>query len=178
MEIPIELVPLNCLRCGTPLLAEVDEVAWACEQCEQGQQLGDQGLRLLEIHYAQGITPTQKGRPFWVCEGRVTLQRDTYGSGKSDKESQQFWSQPRNFIIPAFSYPVQKFSDDGLQWLQNPPPMQPGPSVRFEPVTVASEDVRVWAEFLVVALEARRKDKIKKVAFTLDLGEPQLWILP
>lgn len=178
MEIPIELVPLNCLRCGTPLPAEIDEVAWACEQCEQGQQLEDAGLRLLEIHYAQGIAAPQKGHPFWVCEGRVTLQRDTYGSGNSHKESQQFWSQPRKFVIPAFPYPVQKFAIDGLHWLQNPPLMQPGPVARFEPVTVPVGDVRVWAEFLVVALEARRKDKIKKVAFDLVLSEPQLWIFP
>jgi len=178
METPIELVPLNCLRCGTPLPAEIDEVAWVCEECEQGQQLGHQGLRPLEIHYDQRITPTQKGRAFWVCEGRVTLQRETYGSGKSDKESQQFWSQPHKFIIPAFPYPVQEFASDGLQWLQNPPLMEPGPLARFDPVTVPVEDVQVWAEFLVVAFEAQRKDKIKKVAFSLELSEPHLWILP
>jgi hypothetical protein len=178
MEIPVELVPLNCIRCGTPIPANIEEVAWVCEQCEQGQQLGNQGLQPLEIHYAQGIAPTQKGNPFWVCEGRVTIQRETYGSGKSDQESQQFWSQPREFIIPAFSYPVEKFASDGVEWLQTPPRMQAGPLARFDPVTVPAEDVQVWAEFLVVAIEANRKDKIKKVAFSLDLGEPQLWILP
>ena len=178
MEVPVELVPLNCIRCGMPLPAEVDEVAWVCEQCEQGQQLGEAGLLPLEIHYSQEISPHQKGRPFWVGEGRVTLQRDTFGRGQSEKDSQQFWSQPHKFIIPAFLYPLDEFSRLGLQWLQTPPVLQPGLRVRFESVTVPAEDVQIWAEFLVVALEAERKDKIKKLAFTLDLGEPQLWVLP
>jgi hypothetical protein len=178
MEIPVELVALNCLRCGTPIPAEIEEVAWVCEQCDQGQQLGNDGLLPLEIHFSQGIAPNQKGKPFWLCEGRVTLQRDTYGREKSKTESQQFWSQPRKFVIPAFDYPVDKFSNDGVRWLQSPPDLQPGPVSLFEPVTMAVEDVRVWAEFLVMALEAARKDKVKKIQFNLELSEPQLWILP
>ena len=178
MEVPVELIALNCIRCGTPIPAEIEEVAWVCEQCDQGQQLGDEGLRPLEIHYAQGIAPNQKGKPFWVCEGRVTLQRDTYGRERSKKESQQFWSQPRKFVIPAFPYPVEKFSNDGVRWLQKPPSLQPGPVSQFEPVTVAVEDVRTWADFLVMALEAARKDKVKKIQFKLELTEPELWILP
>ena len=178
MEVPVELIALNCIRCGTPIPAEIDEVAWACEQCDQGQQLGESGLLPLEIHYAQGIAPNQKGKPFWVCEGRVTLQRDTYGQAKSETEAQQFWSQPRKFVIPAFLYPVDEFSNDGVRWLQNPPMLQPGPVAQFEPATVAVEDVRTWAEFLVMALEAARKDKVKTIEFKLALLEPQLWILP
>ena len=178
MEIPVELVALNCIRCGTPIPAEVEEVAWVCEQCDQGQQLGENGLLPLEIHYAPGITPNQKGKPFWVCEGNITLQRDTYGRAKSEKEAQQFWNQPRKFVIPAFPYPVDEFANDGIYWLQNPKILKSGPVVQFEPVTVPAEDVRIWAEFLVMALEADRKDKVKKIQFKLELADPQLWILP
>lgn len=178
METPVELVPLNCIRCRTPIPADFDEVAWVCQQCEQGQQLGDSGLLPLEVHYSQEIAPNQTGKPFWICEGRVTLQRDTYGRGKSNKDAQQFWSQTHKFIIPAFPYPLEKFTTEGVRWLVNPPEMRPGPMARFEPVTVAVEDVQVWAEFLVVALEAERKDKVKEIAFTLELDEPLLWVLP
>ena len=178
MEVPVELVPLNCIRCGSAISAEIDEVAWVCNQCDQGQQLGSDGLIPLAIHYSQGITPPKKGRPFWVSEGLVTLQRDTYGRGKSDSDSRQFWGQPREFIIPAFPYPLDEFSRVELQWLQSPPALQPGPVVEFESVTVAAEDVPVWAEFLVVALEAERKDKVKTINFQLEMNEPQLWVLP
>ena len=179
METPVELVPLNCIRCGTSIPAEVDEVAWVCDQCDQGQQLGEDGLIPLEIHYAQGIKPSQKGHPFWVVEGRVTIDRKTYGTfGKKTKDALRFWEQPRQFIIPAFPYLVDEFSRNGVQWLHNPPTMQPGPVARFEPVTVAAEDVSAWAEFLVMALEAERKDKVKTLKFTLKLSDPQLWVLP
>jgi hypothetical protein len=178
MEVPVELVPLNCIRCGTSIPAEIEEVAWVCDQCEQGQQLGRDGLVPLEIHYSQGITPPQKGRPFWVSAGRVTIQRDTYGRAKSEKEAQQFWGQPRQFFIPAFPVPLDEIYRLGIRWLQQPPNMQPGPVTDFEPVIVAAEDVPVWAEFLVVALEAERKDKVKTVDFQLEMVEPQLWVLP
>lgn len=179
METPVELVPLNCIRCGTPIPAEIEEVAWICDQCEQGQQLGDDGLIPLEVHYAQGIAPTHKGRPFWVVEGHVAIDRKTYGTfGKKTKDALRFWEQPRKFIIPAFPYPVDKFSRNGVEWLQNPPALQPGSVVDFVPVTVAAADVKVWAEFLVLALEAERKDKVKNVNFKLDLAAPQLWVLP
>jgi hypothetical protein len=179
METPVELVPLNCIRCGTSIPADVNEVAWACKQCDQGQQLGEQGLIPLQIHYSQGIKSSQKGRPFWVCEGRVSIDRNTYGTfGKKTKDALQFWEQPRPFIIPAFPYPLDEFSRKGVQWLQKPPVLQPGPVADFDPVVVAADDVSAWAEFLVIALEAERKDKVKKIAFRLDLGEPLLWVLP
>ena len=98
--------------------------------------------------------------------------------GKKTKDALRFWEQPRRFIIPAFPYPVDEFARKGVQWLQNPPVLQPGPVVDFDPVVVAAEDVSAWAEFLVMALEAERKDKVKKVAFRLELEEPLLWILP
>lgn len=178
METPIQLLPLNCIRCGTPIPAAPDEVAWACENCGQGQQLQADGLHPLEIHYAQGIPASRKGRPFWVCEGRVTLKRDTYGRGKARGESARFWYAPRKFVIPAFDYPLEDFTRDGVRWLSAPPEMEPGPAVPFEPVTVPTEDVQPWAEFLIVAVEAGFKDKIKNLTFNLQLSPPQLWILP
>jgi hypothetical protein len=179
METPVELVPLNCIRCGTSIPAEVDEVAWVCGQCEQAQQLGEDGLLPLQIHYSQEITPSQRGYPYWVSEGRITIDRDTYGTfGKKTNEALRFWEVPRQFIIPAFPYPLHEFTRVGVQWLRTPPALQPGQAADFEPVTVAADDVGAWAEFLVMALEAERKDKVKKIEFNLRLGEPQLWILP
>ena len=179
METPVELVPLNCIRCGAPIPAEIEEVAWVCRQCEKGQQLSDDGLIPLQVTYSSRVAPDQKGRPFWVCEGQVTLNRRTYGSSsKQNQDALHFWEQPRTFIVPAFSYTLGEFSPVGIKWLQNPPAMDPGLIVDFEPITVAAEDVSDWAEFLVFALEAERSDKVKKIEFNLKLEEPKMWILP
>jgi hypothetical protein len=180
MSEPVQLIALQCIRCGTSLPAEIEEVAWACEQCGQGMRLHEEDVLIpLEIRYAAEIQPPKKGRPFWVCEGRVTLKRQTYGvfSGKTG-QAQEFWSQPRRFFIPAFHYPLDEFTRVGVQWLQKHPTLQAGEPSPFEPVTISPDDVSVWAEFLVMALEAERKDKVKSVSFSLELDEPELWIFP
>jgi len=38
--------------------------------------------------------------------------------------------------------------------------------------------MRPLAEFIVLGLEAARKDKLMSVEFGLDLESPELWILP
>ena len=40
------------------------------------------------------------------------------------------------------------------------------------------DDVLAAAEFIVIAIEAERKDKIKSIDFELKLSKPVLWILP
>ncbi|MBN1668776.1 MAG: hypothetical protein JW862_16900 [Anaerolineales bacterium] len=180
MSAPVELVPLNCLRCGFALPAALDEIAWVCSQCGQGQRLHPlEGLQPLEVHYAAGIVPPKKGRPYWVSTGQVSLQRETYsGLGKQTGQAESFWSQPRRFYIPAYDFQLDEFTRLGVDWLAQQPELQAGPAASFEPVTVLAEDVPAWAEFLVMALEAERKDKVKSVNFSLQLEPPQLWILP
>jgi hypothetical protein len=38
--------------------------------------------------------------------------------------------------------------------------------------------VRATAEFIVMAVEAERKDDLKEIRFKLELDPPILWILP
>jgi hypothetical protein len=137
------------------------------------------GLTPLEVHYAAGIPPNAPGKPYWVAEGRVTLSRYSYGSGsKEAQEAELFWSQPRRFIIPAFAAPLEALLSQAIQRLLQPPALQPGSPARFEPVTASVEDVQPAAEFIVMAIEAGRKDKAKKIDFTLQLSSPELWVLP
>jgi hypothetical protein len=178
----VELIPLRCLRCDTPVPAEPDEIAWACERCGQGMLL-DESLSLapLEIHTVAGIPAGTAGRPFWVASGRVTLGRDTYGSswlGNKTGEAERFWSQPRPFTIPAFACALDDLLAMGAHLILNPPPLKPGPAAPFQPVILPPADLPALAEFVVLALEAGRRDQLKKVEISVNLGEPELWILP
>jgi hypothetical protein len=177
---PVELIPLVCLRCSTPVPAETDEIAWVCAQCGQGLCLDEQqGLVPLEVNYAAGIPPNATGKPFWVAEGTVTLQRQSFGSsGKQAGEAQAFWSQPRCFFIPAFNSSLEDLLAQGTRLLLQPPDLQSGQAARFEPVTLHPLDVNAAAEFLVMAIEAGRPDKLKEIDFNLQLSPPVLWILP
>ncbi len=179
MAAPVELVPLNCTRCGTPVPAAPGEIAWACRECGRGLHLHEEeGLLPLEIQYHQGVRPGETGSPFWVAEGRVEVARDTYGWGSKDGEARDFWEQPRWFFIPAFTCEVDQLVSLGTMYLRRPRALDPGPPVPFLPVTLSAEDVPPYAQFLVVAIEAERKDNIKEIDFKLMLGPRELWILP
>jgi hypothetical protein len=176
----IALAPLVCLHCSTPIPAETDERAWVCAQCGQGMALDTQkGLLPLQVYYAEGIPPNTPGKPFWVSQGQVTLERDVYrSSGRSAQEAGQFWSQPRRFIIPAYPTSQEDLLAQAARFLLQPPALKPGSPAGFEPVTLSMEDIQPVAEFIVMAIEAGRKDMLKNIRFTLKLTLPTLWIMP
>jgi len=178
MARPIELIPLLCLQCSARLPAQPGETAWVCAQCGQGQQLDEKaGLLPLSVHYAAGIEPASGGSPYWVVEGQAVIDRKTY-SGNEERAAFQFWNQARRFIIPAFDCSLEMLLTQGMAFLRQPPPLAEGAPAPFSPVTLARDDVSSVAEFIVVAIEAERKDKVKEIQFKLTLGDPVLWILP
>lgn len=178
MDRRVELVPLVCMQCGTPIPAEPDQVAWACGQCGQGMLLdNNQGLVGLKISYSADIPAGGSGKPYWVVEGKVMLNRETY-RGDNNRESQQFWSQPRRFFVPAFACPLDTLVQLGAAYLAKSPEYQKGTPAPFDPVVLSMEDVRYALEFIVVGIEAGRKDIMKGVKFSLELTQPELWVLP
>lgn len=180
MDPPINLIPLVCIQCGTQIPADPEETAWVCGQCGQGMLLDDEkGLTPLEIHYAAGIPAQAKGRPYWVAQGQVALQRESYSGGsKEASQAQQFWSQPHTFFIPAFTCTLEDLLAQSARLLLQPPALQAGASTAFEPVTTSPDEIQPIAEFIVMAIEADRRDQVKHVEFTLQLSTPVLWVLP
>lgn len=174
---PIELIPLVCLKCSLPVPAGPDEVAWVCSQCGQGMFLDDEkGLLPLEVCYSAAIPPNTPGKPYWFAQGKVSLQRQTY-QGNQDGEAQSFWSQPRSFFVPAYASSLEDLLAEGTRLLRQPPPLNPGSPAHFAPVILHVDDVQATADFIVMAIEADRQDKLKEVDFSLELSPPALWIL-
>ena len=179
----ISLIPLLCPNCRTALPAQVDELIWRCPQCGQGWQLAEDnpelefGLAPLAIQCSARLDPRVHGRPFWVAEGRVAVQRETF-SGNQGREAEAFWAQPRRFCVPAFTCPLETLVELGMELIKAPPELQAGPPAPFTAVTLPRADVKDMAEFIVVGLEAGRRDQLKSVQFSLQLAEPELWILP
>lgn len=177
MDAPIELVPLLCVKCETPVPAEIAQVAWVCQRCGQGLLLDEAvGLVELKVNYSAGIPQGSTGKPYWVVEGQARLQREQF-SGNQNAEAQLMWAQPRQFIIPAYTCSLELLLQQGPDFLQKPPFLQPGSAVPFLPVTLPPADIRPLAEFIVVAIEAERRDMLKKVEVSVQLSEPELWIL-
>lgn len=183
---PVRLVPLVCVKCQAPVPAEPAEVAWVCEQCSQGLLLnlnpgsgaGETAVRALDVFFAQDIQPGLRGRPFWVTQGRVALtERATY-KGDEGRAAQAFWSGPRLFYIPAWEATLDEIIEMGVWLMKNSPSMTPGTRTPFLPVVTPPEDVRALAEFIVVNIEAERRDYLKTLRFNLEFEPPQLWVLP
>lgn len=185
MDRQIALIPLICLRCSTPIPANPEEVAWVCSNCGQAMSLDEEsGLLPQLVYYSADIPPDTPGKPYWVAQGQVTLQRYSYGSDKGQREeAQHFWGQPRRFFLPAYQANLEQLLSQGIRYLLQPPQLTEaqvpaGSTVHFAPITMDIRDVRKAAEFLVVAIEAARPDKLKELTFDLDLSPPNLWILP
>jgi len=176
-------VPLLCVRCQFPIQAQVDEVAWICQQCGQGLGLdetpsGKTAALPLDFFFSSSIPQGQTGRPFWVCNGRVTItQRMTY-KGNESNASQAFWSSPHLFFFPAYAASLDDVVRLGVDLLKNPVSMDPGPIMPFSPVVTPPTDLGSLAEFMVMTIEAGRKDAMKRLEFSIDLAAPELWVLP
>jgi predicted RNA-binding Zn-ribbon protein involved in translation (DUF1610 family) len=178
MDQTVVLTPLLCVKCSAPLPAEPDQAAWVCPVCGQANYLDEEkGLQPVQGYYSTGIKPGAVGRPFWLAEGRVSVQRTTFGSAKNE-QAQQFWAQPRSFFIPAYRASLEALLTRAGELIANPPTLQAGPQAHFEPVVLAMQDIQAAAEFIVVAIEAGRSDRLKTVDMKLQLSAPVLWILP
>ena len=181
MTNPVELIPLRCLRCSTPVPAAPDQVAWACAQCGQGLLLEeDHGLAYLTINYSTAIKPNAAGRPFWACAGHVFVERETFsgGSERIEQEAQDYWREGRQFFIPAYTAPLEDLLAQALQLLQHPPEPSQGSPAAFAPVVLSPTDLTAAAELVVLAVEASRKDKLRFAQVKVVLESPSLWILP
>jgi hypothetical protein len=137
------------------------------------------GLVSQEICFSDALNRDMIGKPFWVTRGEVTLEREVY-SGNESGISEKFWSQPRWFFIPAYEVNLEDLLSKGVELLRNPPQLAPcsQSDIKFLPVVMPPSDVFPLVEFIVVSIEADRKDYLRQVKFNLSLTSPELWILP
>jgi hypothetical protein len=181
MTSSIELIPLLCMNCETPVPAENNQVAWSCTRCGQGLLLDEnEGLVAQEIHYAPSRSSDQKGKPFWVTRGQVSLERDAHQEwfDRSQKQAGKFWGETKLFVIPAFTLPLEELIDLSIKIFSDPPEFAEGPNMPFIPVTLSPIDISSLVEFIVLAVEAGRKDKVKRLDISVTLEKPTLWIFP
>ncbi len=176
---PVRLIPLLCTRCQAPIPAQPDEVAWVCQQCGQGLLIdGQSGATPLEFFFSDRIQPSLTGRPFWVSTGRVVIQRRETYRGDEGRAAQQFWAAPRLFYVPAWAATLDEIVSIGVDLLKNPAAMQTGSPAPFLPVVTLPVDIQAMAEFMILSIEAERRDALKRVDFQVTLEPPQMWVLP
>jgi len=186
----MKLLLLRCPNCQEPLLPEGEDVVVGCGNCFTAVSLNETGLNPIEVKYAASqfddrhdADVTEEWVPFWVFNGRVTItQRDTQGGNRSARnDSEQFWGVPRRLYVPAWNLSMPAAREMGQTFVQQQTNLIAIPrpqNVLLKAATVTPEDALKLLEFIIISIEAGRKDWLKKFNFRLETGEPELWALP
>ncbi len=179
----MKLLALRCPQCEQPLTPENDHIITLCDHCYTAIHIGDEGLAPISIRYASPVAGAKITRwsPFWIFKGRVhILQRQTQG-GHSERESKLLWDKPRSLYVPAWELSMATAQNVGSLMIEQQPIYQVGPQpakIQLVPITVTAADALKLLEFIVLAIETRRSDWLKKLDFRLEVDQPELWALP
>jgi hypothetical protein len=182
----MKLIPLRCPNCNEPLKPDNDTVVFGCTNCHTPVHISPDGPKKVAIRYAiwsKDKSNTQIWVPFWVFEGQVQiLRRDTQGGSRSSsKDSKKMWGVPRRLYVPAWDLSLHTAQEVGSKMTQRQPAMQfiePPADRELVSASVTQADALNLLEFIVLAIEARRRDWLKDLKFKLNVGEPELWGLP
>ncbi len=185
----MKLLALRCPHCALALAPGETDVVVCCPNCRSAVVLAEEGLRLAEARYAApGRTPPEAWVPLWGFDGQVNIQQRETQNKKvsltgwvSTHESQAFWSRANRYFIPAWAVDLPQASEMARNLLESQPAYREtdGPNeALFRPAVITPDDARKLLELVVVTVEARRSDWLKKLDFTLEMGAPQLWVLP
>ncbi len=177
----VQLVRLTCVKCNTPLPAEETDIAWVCANCEQGMLLTPTGLAPITVRWAAAKSGAANLRwlPFWSFTGAVRFNQRLNFGGRSEADA--LWQQPQRFFVPAYPCSLPDLQAMGAALLKRRLNPTPGPTPaggQLAHCTLFPADAKQAAEFVVLTIEAERKDKLKKIEFTIEATEPELWLLP
>jgi hypothetical protein len=179
----MKLLLLRCPDCQEPLSPEPEAVVVGCKGCFTAVSLTDTGLSPIDIQYAAAQDVVEEWVPFWLFNGRVHItQRETQGSNRgAQKDSEEFWGVPRRLYVPAWNLSMPAAREMGQTFVKQQTNLIAVPrpqNARLVDATVTPEDALKLLEFVVISIEAERKDWLKKFNFHLEVGEPELWALP
>ncbi len=181
----VRLIAIKCLQCGLPVPAQPADIAFGCPHCGQVALIAGDRLVPQPAFWGvprAGVTPAG-WLPFWVFAGQVALPvRETFGGlGFGDGGPDPLWQAPRRLWVPAFSLTLDLAKQWGVALTRGQPQFASGAppaGVALSGCVVTVEDAHKLAEFVVLSIEAERKDMLKRIAIQLPGGAPELWVLP
>ena len=182
----MKLIALRCPNCNHGLKPGNEDILLACPNCQIPVAIAVDGPRRVKVRFAlpsKDEANVQEWVPFWVFEGivKVTARKTQGGWRSKDKDSMRLWGSPRRFYVPAWDLNVHTAQEVGSRFIVSQPEFttvnQPK-QINLAPAVVKPADAKKILEFIILAIEARRKDWLKEFAFILEVGKPQLWTLP
>ncbi|NJN55912.1 MAG: hypothetical protein HC804_14900 [Anaerolineae bacterium] len=181
----MKLLALRCPQCGQKLEPKQnDVVVVVCAHCFTAVTLHQTGLQPIDVHYAAPAQERVDGwLPFWLFHGRVHMQqRESQGGSKgADKDAAKLWQQVQRLYAPAWNQPAPQAREIGSHLVQSQPLFQaiPHPDGALLSETVLTpEDGLKLLDFIVLTIEAERKDMLRDLKFNIEAGTPALWAIP
>jgi len=181
----MKLLPLRCPQCGQKLEPRHNEVVvTGCQHCQAAVHVSQNGLRAVEVTYAAPITDQVAAwLPFWVFDGRVKmLRRDAQGRSKgADEDAAKMWGSPRRLYAPAWHTRAGQARQIGSKLIQQQPTFQlidRPQDVFIRETIITPEDALKLLDFIILTIEARRKDELSKIDYQIEAGPPQMWAIP
>ncbi|MCP4359794.1 MAG: hypothetical protein GY796_17440 [Chloroflexi bacterium] len=181
----MKLLALKCPQCGQRLEPHHNEaVVVGCTNCHTAVRLTQTNLTEIPVHYA---TPAKEKvdawLPFWVFDGRVHIQeRQVQGSSKgADKDAAKMWGQPRRLYAPAWNIRAGEARSMGGFLTRKQPDLQAVPrpeNALVQEAIITPEDGLKVLDYIVLSMEARRKDMLRDLRFKIEVGQPELWAIP
>ncbi len=180
----MKLILLRCPNCARPLTPDNDDVVYMCPNCFTGVAIDERGVRRANVRFAlptKADERAQKWMPYWVYDGRVEiLNRETQGRSR-DKESKLQWANPLRMYVPAWEISMRVAQEVGSKLIQRQPVtkfIDRPDGAYLQPAVVSPEDAFRLLEFIILAIEARRKDWLRSLDFRIEAEKPQLWAMP
>jgi hypothetical protein len=182
----MKLLALRCPRCGQVLRPQHDEtIVMGCPNCQAIVALDERGVRLETAQFAVPSVEPQlvEWMPFWIFTGRVHItHRETQGGRRSvQKQSVELWAGVTRLFMPAWELPVPEARALGSLLVQFQPEWQslsPAPPAAFHEITVTPGDALKLLEFVVITIEAERKDWLRDIQFKIETTQAVLWLAP
>ena len=182
----MKLLALKCPVCGQRLTPKNKQaLAMSCANCETAVSIDpDKGIQETTLHFASPkSTEVSSWLPMWVFDAKVNItSRRTRGrDGRSEKASKAFWGVPRRLYVPAWTPNMQSARMLGTKLVENQPQFQltEKPSgAQISEMVVAEEDALKLVEFIIMSLEAERKDWLTNLQFDIQKQAANLWAIP
>lgn len=180
-----KLVAISCKNCGSGLIIEVNDYISYCSNCGSGFEIIEGELIPIEINFAPHALRGEGEmiyKPFWRIKSHINiLERKASGEflknlfGGSNATS----SGEITFYIPAFYCPLETMKNLATQFTIKHPVASPQKyNVKLVGFAYGKEDAKKFSEFILISLEAEKKDTMKNFTYKLDFNSMEILGIP
>jgi len=180
-----KLEAVKCKNCGSGLVVEVNDNIVYCSSCGSGFEIINGELNPIEINFAAPALPGKEEmiyKPFWLIKSHISiLERKSSGEffknlfGGTGEAS----SGDIIFYIPAFYCPLDKMKNLSTQFtIRNPVASPQKYNVKLFGFAYGREDAKKLSEFILISLEAEKKDTMKSFKYDMKFNSMEILGIP